>query len=80
MNLIVTCQSLTSFSPGFLIKDLNVIVHPDLVIKASSQKHLGLILDDKLDFNEYIDKTIGKAKKGLGILNKCIPSYQEQHC
>ena len=30
---------------------------------ANSQKHLGLILDSKLDFNEHIDNKINKCNK-----------------
>ena len=32
---------------------------------ASLQKHLGLILDDKLNFKEHIDKKFCRAKKGI---------------
>ena len=45
-------------------KNPNAIDHPDLSFnentfnKASSQKHLGIILDDKLNFKEHIDKKL----------------------
>ena len=58
-----------SFNPDPLNKKLkfvfpksNVINHVDLVFnnsivhKALYEKHLGLILDDKLKFNEHINK------------------------
>ena len=35
---------------------------------ANSQKHLGLILDSKLEFNEHIDNKINKCNKIIGIL------------
>ena len=35
---------------------------------ANSQKHLQLILDSKLDCNEYIDKKINKYNKIIGIM------------
>ena len=63
--------------------------HPDLIFnnnivrKASSHKHLGLIVNDKLNFKEHIDKKLWEAKKGIGILRKlCLfkCSYQDQHC
>ena len=35
-----------------------------------SQKHLGLILDSKLDFNEHIDNKIKKCSKIIGIMKR----------
>ena len=37
---------------------------------ANSQKHLGLILDSKLDFNEHIDNKINKCNKVIGIMKR----------
>ena len=37
---------------------------------ANSQKHLGLILDSKLDFNEHIDNKINKRNKVIGIMKR----------
>ena len=34
---------------------------------ATSQKHLGLILDSKLDFNEHMDIKITKCNKIVDI-------------
>ena len=34
---------------------------------APAQKHLGLILDSKLDFNQHIDDKINKCNKSLGL-------------
>ena len=36
--------------------------------KASCQKHLGMHLDDKLNFNTHIKEKIAKANKGIGII------------
>ena len=50
-------------------KKCNQIDHPYLVFnnnivhKASLQKHLGLKLDDKLNFKEHIDKNSAKLRK-----------------
>ena len=55
------------------IKD---IPHPSLffneceVKKVSSQKHLGLILDCKLDFNEHLKAVSAKVCKGIGLIKK----------
>ena len=37
---------------------------------ATSQKHLGLILDSRLDFNEHIDYKINKCNKIIGIMKR----------
>ena len=37
---------------------------------ATSQKHLGLISDSKLDFNEHIEKKINKRNKIIGIMKR----------
>ena len=42
----------------------------DKVQTAISQKHLGLVLDSKLDFNENISKKINKCNKIIGIMKK----------
>ena len=36
----------------------------------SSQKHLGMILDEKLSFNEHVSVKLSLARKGVGILRK----------
>ena len=56
--------------------------HPELtfngaaVVKASEQKHLGLILDPRLSFEKHLNEKIIKAKRNIGILkhlSKCLP-------
>ena len=60
----------------FFNSSIFVIDHPDLVFnnsivhKTSSQKHLRLILDDKLNFKKHIAKKLCKVKKGIRILRK----------
>lgn len=50
--------------------------HPNLVFnncnvqKVTSQKHLGIILDEKLSFNEHLKDKLNKANKGIGVLRK----------
>ena len=50
--------------------------HPDLVFnqvniqRTQSQKHLGLILDEKLDFKEHVKVLMDKASKGISIIRK----------
>ena len=55
------------------LKDIN---HPNLIFndsvvnKVSCQKHLGLLLDHKLDFNEHLKIVTSKVSKGVGLLRK----------
>ena len=50
--------------------------HPTLnlnniqVKRASSQKHLGLILDEKLNFKQHIASAIVKINKGVAVIKK----------
>ena len=37
---------------------------------APAQKHLGLILDSKLDFNEHMDDKINKCNKIIGTMRR----------
>ena len=36
----------------------------------SSQKYLGILLDENLNFKQYIDITILKANKGISVIKK----------
>ena len=40
------------------------------VQSANSQKHLGLVLDSKLDFNEHVNNKINKCNKSIAIMKK----------
>ena len=40
------------------------------VKRMSTQKHLGLILDEKLNFKDHLRVTLDKANRGIGILQK----------
>ena len=42
----------------------------DKVQSVPCQKHLGLILDSKLDFNEHITNKISKCNKIIGVMKK----------
>ena len=52
------------------------VVYPPLkfnnndVQSANSQKHLGLVLDSKLDFNEHVNNKINKCSNPIGIMKK----------
>ena len=52
------------------------ISHPPItfntvpVARTSGQKHLGLYLDEKLNFSQHINIKISKANKGIGIIKR----------
>ena len=54
--------------------------HPKLtfngnqVQQCSSQKCLGLFLDNKFDFNKHLDKKINKYNKIIGMMQKLSTS------
>ena len=43
--------------------------------RKNTQKHLGLYLDDKLNFSEYINEKIKKAVAGISVIKKLIVTY-----
>ena len=53
-----------------------VQIHPTLslnniqVERALYQKHLGLILDEKLNFTQHIVNAVSKINKGISIIKK----------
>ena len=40
------------------------------VAHTTCQKHLGMHLDEKLNFNHHINEKIAKANKGIGLIRK----------
>ena len=60
-------------------KKPNKPVHPNLtfnnsqVSQTESQKHLGLILDNKLNFNEHLKGVLDKISKTMGLIRKFQP-------
>ena len=54
------------------------VIHPPAifnnipVVRSSYQKHLGIYLDEKLDFSNYIKEKKSKANKGIGTLRKLL--------
>ena len=55
---------------------LIVLFNNSTVQQISSQKHLGIHLDEELTFKHHINKKINKANKGIGVirkLNKILP-------
>ena len=56
-------------------------VHPKLtfnnshVSQTESQKHIGLILDNKLNFNEHLKGVLDKISKTIGLVRKFQPIF-----
>ena len=50
--------------------------HPTISInniqveRTTFQKHLGLILDEKLNFKQHVDSAISKVNKGISVIKK----------
>ena len=65
-------------------RKINKVYHPPLLFNNStvqqttSQKHLGIHLDEELTFKHHINKNINKANKAIGIIrkfNNIFPSF-----
>ena len=60
-------------------RKLNKSVHPKLtfsnsrVSQTESQKYLGLILDNKLNFSEHLKGVLDKISKTTGLIRKFQP-------
>ena len=59
------------FSRKKNIKNYPIVSFNNLPInRKSTQKHLGLLLDEKLNFSEHINKKLKKAAKSINLLRK----------
>ena len=58
------------------LKKTHKPVHPPVLFsnvpakRCSIQKHLGIHLDEKLNFNRYVKEKITKANKVIGVIKK----------
>ena len=48
------------------------------VAHITCQKHLGMHLDEKLNFNHHINEKIAKANKGIGRIRKLVQVLPKQ--
>ena len=68
----------------FFSRKLNSDDYPKLTFNGNqvkwylSQKHLRLILDNKLDHNKHLDEKINKCNKLIGIMKKLSTSVSRQ--
>ena len=49
-----------------------IIFNNNNVLTSPCQKHLGLVLDNKLSFNEHVHQKINKCKKRIGPMKRLI--------
>ena len=63
---------------------INKVYHPPFLFnnstvqQLSTQRHLGIHLDEELTFKHHINEKINKANKGVGIIckiNNILPRY-----
>ena len=47
-----------------------MIFNNNILTPSDSHKHLGLILDNKLNFKNHLSEKISKANKGLGVIKR----------
>ena len=65
-------------------REKQVQTHPTIslnniqVQRAPYRKHLGIILDEKLNFKQYIDRAISKISKGISEVKKLRNSLQRK--
>ena len=57
-------------------RKINKVYHPPLLFnnstvqQISSQKHLGIYLDEELTFKYHVNEKIRKANRGIGVIRK----------
>ena len=64
-EVIFSCKKRKPFHPHLLLGN-------DEVERKSEHKHLGMKLDSKLNFLSHIKEAIGKARRGIGMVNFCL--------
>ena len=62
-EVIFSCKSKRSTHPPLVFND-------NYVSQTYSQKHLGVILDFKLTFEEHLNNVLAKVNKVVGLLRK----------
>ena len=62
-------------------KKIQKLFHPTVLFnnipvqRSTVQKHLGVYLDEKLNFNTHITEKIGKASKGIGFIKNYLRHF-----
>ena len=73
--MIFSQKTQKPFHPTVLFNNISVQ-------RSTVQKHLGVYLDEKLNFNTHITEKIVKTSKGIGVIKsylksskKCLTNY-----
>ena len=77
LSLNTSKTAYTIFSNMSLNDAPGIVIRNTEIIACQKQRFLGIILDDKLNFNEHINKTANKVKSANGImwkLSQYVPS------
>ena len=64
-------------SPACKNNVFDVYINGEPLEFNSDAKYLGVIIDNKLTWHQYIENIKNKINKGLGILKKCITFYRK---
>ena len=56
---------------------LPIIFNNSNVLTSPCQKHLGLVLDCKLGFNEHVNQKINKCNRILGLMKTFLNNIKE---
>ena len=51
----------------------------NVILSTDSHKHLGMILDSKLSFINYLKEKISIANKGIGMIRRLYHFYLDLH-
>ena len=58
------------WSSVWTLTELIICFNQNLVKSSSTHKHLGMVLDTKLDFNLHLKNVQNKVNKTIGLLRK----------
>ena len=76
MEDVLQSRCFKAGSRGNILKKNQKLFHATVLFnnipvqRSTVQKHLGVYLDEKLNFNTHITEEIGKASKGIGVIKK----------
>ena len=82
--LLMTLHFFQKYFQKLFSRNVNSDDHPKLTFNGNqvqqclSPKHLGFILDNKLDFNKHLDEKINKCNKIIGMMKKLSISVSRQ--
>ena len=74
-DVLFSRKKKTQSHPEIRLNNINITVE-----RSFYQKHLGLILDEKLYFKQHIDNAISKINKGIAVIKKNLDiAYHVNH-